>query len=156
MMFPPSLSPARREEPRPRRDRARIVLRASSVAFGVLALAACETYRGRLYPAWAVPRTEGNAVCRAVPGATRTAVELVVRDLEGGEIPGVLAVFRSAGERSALERQTDRRGRADVELRPGRWTVDVGVAGFRKGRATLEVPADQACVVTFSLEVSPQ
>ena len=115
-------------------------------------LTGCETYRGRLYLAGSVSPVEGNAVCQAGPAGSGSGVHVLVQDLEGGELPGAHALFRQAGAREGPTRDTDRHGRAEEELRPGAWTIEVSIPGFRKGRIALELSPDQRCLATFSLQ----
>lgn len=114
--------------------------------------AGCETYRGKLVRAGSVAPAVRNAVCEAGPVGSGSGLHVIVRDLEGGELPGARMLFRRTGTREGPARDTDLHGRAEEELRPGGWTIEVSIPGFREGRVAVELSPDQRCVVTFSLE----
>lgn len=124
----------------------------AAIALALGLLNGCESFRGKLYWAGAVPPTAGNSVCRALGPSSAPAVEIIVQDREGGTIPGAAVRVSAPSFASPKNHETDRRGRVRVFAAAGRWTVDVRLRGFRSGRHAFDVATDEECVVTFSLE----
>jgi hypothetical protein len=119
-------------------------------------LAGCEVYAGKLYWSGKAPGYRLERSCEPADVESHPSVRVeVTDDKKRAPLKGASVRFsrRDVGARFALV--TGDAGSAEIGLGPGAWEVDVTLPGYRPAHYVLDLPAGQACALTFRLSIDP-
>ena len=104
-------------------------------------------------PPTPAPDTLAVAAASAAEPATQASIVGVVKDQQGGTIPGATVRVTSPTSTATHTAVTNPAGAFTVSAVPGEYDVAVSITGFRTSRSRIQVTAGQTTTLSIRLEV---